>query len=128
MPAKSTYLDNALLAAVLTHTTFTSPVTVYAALFTVAPTAGGGGTEVSGGSYARQAVTFGAPASGVTSNTAPVNYPAATAPWGTVVAVGVFDASTVGNLLYFGNLGTSKTVGTGDTVSFAVSALSVTEQ
>jgi hypothetical protein len=128
MPAKSTYLDNAVLAAVLTQTPYTSPSTVYAALYTVAPTAGGGGTEVSGGSYARVAVTFGVPTAGVTSNTVAVNYASASASWGTVVAVGIMDNPSTGHLLYFGNLGTSKTVGIGDTVSFAISALSVTEQ
>lgn len=128
MAAKTYAHAAAVINHFLRNTSQTSPATVYAALFTVAPTVSGGGTEVTGGSYARTAVTFGAPASGVSTNSAPVNFPAATAPWGTVVAVGIFDASTGGNLLYFGTLGSSKVIGTSDTASFASAALSITEQ
>ena len=63
---KSTYLDNNMLASALTNTPFTPPVTVYCALYTVIPTISGGGTEVSGFSYARQTVTFAAPSAGQT--------------------------------------------------------------
>lgn len=134
MPAKTFFFDNAVLAAALTAGTYTGS-TVYAALFTTAPTTAytsgsptGVEVSTSGTAYARQSATFGAPASGVTSNSTPINYSAATASWGTVVAVGIFDAASGGNLLYFGNLGTPKTVGIGDTVSFAAAALAVTEQ
>ena len=128
MAAKSHSLDNALLSAVLRNVSYTSPATVYAALFTVAPTPSTAGTEVSGGSYARVAVTFGAPALGVTSNSAPVAFPTATADWGTVAAVAIMDALSGGNLLYFGALTTPKAVDNGDTASFAAAALSLTEQ
>ena len=104
MSGITTYLENALENAVLRNTSYTSPATVYLALFTVAPGVGGGGTEVSGGSYARQAVTFSAPASGATSNSGAITFPTATANWGTVVAWGLFDAATSGNLLLFGTL------------------------
>jgi len=128
MAAKSHYLDNALLSHVLRNVALSSPATVYAALFTVAPTPSTAGTEVSGGSYARVATTFGAPALGVSLNSAPVAFPTATLNWGTVVAVGIFDQLSGGNLLYFGTLTTSKAVDNGDTASFATSALSITEQ
>lgn len=128
MAAKSHYLDNAVLNHVLRNVSLTSPATVYAALFTVVPTPSTSGTEVTGGSYARVATTFGAPALGVSTNSAPVAFPTATANWGTVVAVGIFDAVSGGNLLYFGLLTTSKAVDNGDTASFASSALSITEQ
>lgn len=128
MAAKSHYLDNAVLNHVLRNTALSSPATVYVGLFTVAPTPSTSGTEVSGGSYARVAATFGAPALGVLSNSAPVAFPTATLNWGTVVAVGVFDALSGGNLLYFGALTTSKAVDNGDTASFAAAALSITEQ
>ena len=128
MPAKSHYLDNALLNHVLRNTALSSPAAVYVGLFTVAPTPSTAGTEVSGGSYARVAATFGAPALGVSTNSAPVAFPMASSGWGTVVAVGIFDALSGGNLLYFGALSTSKAVDNGDTASFAASALSITEQ
>jgi hypothetical protein len=131
MAAKSYYLDDAIINAVLRNTSYTSPATVYVALYTVAPSPSGGGTEVStgGGSlYARTAVTFGAPTNGVASNSAPVAFPVAGTVWGTIQAVGIFDLAVGGNLLYFGNLGTSKLVGTGDQVNFIVGAASVTEQ
>ena len=127
MDAKSNYLEDALLNHVLRNVSFTSPTTVYLALFTVAPTDAGGGTEVTGGSYARQAMTFGAPASGVVSNSGSVTFPLAAAPWGTVVAIGIFDALTLGNLLYYGNMTTSKTIGTNDQLSFANAAITVAE-
>lgn len=68
--AKSTYLDNALLNAVLVNTAYTSPATVYVALYTATPGPSGGGTEVSGGSYARTACTFSAASSGSLTNSA----------------------------------------------------------
>jgi hypothetical protein len=67
--------------------------------------------------------------SGVTQNTGVVTFPTAGAGgWGLVVAAGIFDDLTLGTLLYFGNLGASKTIDNGDTASFAIGALSVTEQ
>lgn len=127
MDAKSDYLEAAVLNAVLRNVSFTSPTTVYLALFTVAPTDVGGGTEVSGGSYARQVVTFGAPSGGVVANTGSVTFPQATGNWGTIVAMGIFDALTVGNMLYYGNLATSKTVNTSDQIAFANAAITVAE-
>lgn len=126
--AKSDYLENAILDHVLRNTALSSPATVYCALFTVAPTDVGGGTEVTGFAYARQAVTFTAAAGGSTANTGTVAFPTASGgAWGTVVAFGIFDALTVGNLLYYGDLAVSKVVGNGDTISFAGGALTVSE-
>lgn len=129
MDAKSDFLEDAVLNFFLRAnvTSEVSPATVYLALFTVAPTDVGGGTEVTGGSYAREAVTFGAPTSGTVANTGAVTFTQATASWGTVVAMGIFDAATAGNLLYYGNLTTSKVVDTNDQLSFANGALTVTE-
>jgi hypothetical protein len=81
------------------------------ALYTVAPGEAGGGTEVTGGSYARTAVTFSVSGDTAT-NSAAVEFPAATANWGTVVAVGVFDNSSA--LVAYANLSTSRTVNSGD--------------
>jgi len=127
MSAKSDYLEDAILNHVLRNVSLTSPTTVYCALFTVAPTDSGGGTEVSGGSYARTAITFGAPSGGVVSNSAAVTFPTATAGWGTVVAFAIFDLVAGGNMLYYGNLTVSKVVLTNDVFEFLTGQLSVTE-
>jgi len=131
MAAKSHYLDNAILDHILRNTALTSPTSVYIGLFTVAPTPSTAGTEVTGGSYARVAAgpgTWGAPALGVITNTGVYTFPTASVSWGLVVAAGVFDQASGGNLLYFGTLASSKTVDPGDTASFAASALTITEQ
>ena len=116
MSAASNYLENVLLDHVLRNTTYTSPTTVYLALYTVTPSDAGGGTEVgSGVGYTRQAITFGAAAAGSITNTnAPQYGPCTTTAWGTIVAVGVFDASTAGNLLIWGPLTVSKTIAVSD--------------
>ena len=127
--AKSDYLENAILNHVLRNSAYASPTTIYVGLYTTMPADDGtGGIEVSGGSYARQSVVFAAPVAGQTANNALVQFPTATAGWGTVLGVGLFDALTGGNLLYYGTLTASKTVGLGDQISFASSALTVGEQ
>lgn len=122
----SNYLENALINATLRNTAFTSPTTVYLALYTTDPTDADTGTEVSGNAYARQSITFGAPSNGVSTNTAAIEFPQATGSWGTVAYVGIRDASTAGNLLYHTPLDASKTIATGDVFRVAVGSLSVT--
>lgn len=124
---KSTFFDNTMLNAGLRNTPYTSPVSVYVALFTIAPGVGGGGTEVVGGSYARQLVTWTAPVSGSVSNVADVIFPIASADWGVVVAFAIFDNLVSGNMLYFNNLGASRTVLASDQVKFPAGQLIVTE-
>ena len=126
MAEMSNFLENALINATLRATTYTSPATVYVSLWTTDPTDAGSGTEVSGGSYARTSVTFGAPSNGVTTNSADVTFPTATASWGTVGWIGNNDASTSGNLLYHTPLDTSKTIDTGDIFKISTGNLSVT--
>lgn len=87
---------------------WTKPAAIFFGLFTVAPTEVGGGTEVAGGAYARIALApldanYTAPATGSDSgrfvqNAGVITFAAPTADWGFVVAVGRFDALTVGNL------------------------------
>ena len=122
----SNFLENALINAVLRNTTYTSPATVYVSLYTSDPTDADSGTEVSGGSYARTAVTFGAPSNGVTTNSADVTFPTATASFGTVTHIGIHDASTSGNLLFHTILDNSKTIDTGDIFRITTGNLSVT--
>lgn len=126
MAEMSNYLENALINATLRNTTYTSPSTVYVGLFTTDPTDAGTGTEVSGGSYARVAVTFGAPSNGVSTNSAAVEFAQATGSWGTVTHIGILDALTTGNLLYHTALDVSKAIDTGDIFKIAIGSLSVT--
>lgn len=140
MSAMSDYLENKIIDWLLRGQTFTPPATVYVGLLTVAPSDSGGGTEVTGGSYTRVAVasslanwagsqsagstTASSGTVGTTSNNAAVTFPAPTANWGTVVAFGVYDASSAGNLLFYASLTTSKTINNGDAApSFAAGAL-----
>lgn len=122
----SNYLENALINATLRNTGYTSPTTVYVGLYTSDPTDAGSGTEVSGGSYTRTAVTMGAPSGGVSTNSAAVEFPQATGSWGTVGWIGILDASTSGNLLYHTALDTAKTIDSGDIFKIATGSLSVT--
>jgi hypothetical protein len=126
MAEMSNYLENAVINAVLRNSSYTSPATVYVGLFTSDPTDAGSGTEVSGGSYVRTAVTFGSPSNGVSTNSAAVEFPQATDNWGTVTHIGIHDAETSGNLLFHTALDTSKTIATGDIFKIATSNLSVT--
>jgi len=122
----SNFLENALINATLRATTYTSPAAVYVSLWTSDPTDAGSGTEVSGGSYARTAVTFAAPSGGVTTNNADITFPTATGSWGTVGWIGINDALTSGNLLYHTPLDASKTIDLGDIFKITTGNLSVT--
>lgn len=126
MSQLSNYLEDALINAVLRNSSYTSPATVYVALYTSNPNEDNSGTEVSGGSYARTAVTFGAPSNGTSTNSADVTFPTATASWGTVTHFGILDANAAGNLLFYGALTTSKTIGSGDVANFTAGNLSCT--
>ena len=122
----SNYLENALINVTLRATAYTAPTTVYVALYTTDPTDADTGTEVTGGSYARQSVTFAAPSNGVTTNSADVTFPTCTLAWGTVTHIGIRDASTAGNLLYHTPLDASKTIDLGDIFKITTGNLSVT--
>ena len=124
MSLSNTY-ETTTLKWLLTTDAVTRPTAWYLALYTVAPGEGGGGTECSGTSYARQAVTMSV-TSDTATNTANVEYPVAGSSWGTLVAVGVFDASSGGTLIAYGNLTTSKTIDTGDVFRVPAGDLDVT--
>lgn len=124
MSAMSDYLETALINAVLRNTAYTSPATVYVALFTSNPAEDASGTEVTGGSYARSATAFDAPTNGVTQNTSIETF--TNMPASTVTHFAIFDASTAGNMLVYGALTASRTFSSGDTAQFAVGAISVT--
>jgi len=126
MAEMSNHLENAIINATLRNTAYTSPAAVYVGLYTSDPGEGNTGTEVSGGSYARTAVTFGAPSNGVSTNSASVTFPTATGTWGTVTHVGILDATTSGNLLYYTALDASKSIASGDVFTISTGNLSVT--
>jgi hypothetical protein len=109
----SNYLENKVLLHVFGATAYTAPSTLYVALFTSDPGETGSGTEVSGGSYARQTIAF-TVTGNQASNTAAVEFPTATASWGTITYAAVYDALSGGNLLAYGALTTSKTIASGD--------------
>lgn len=124
MSFSNTYETN-VLTWTFTNSAVTRPTSWYLGLFTVAPGEGGGGTEVSGGSYARQAVTFSVSGDTAT-NTAAIEFPVATADWGTITHVAVFDASTGGDQIAYAALSTSKTIATGDVLRVPAGDLDVT--
>ena len=126
MAEMSNYLENALINVTLRATAYTTPTTVYLALYSTDPTDADTGTEITGTSYARQAITFGAPSNGVSTNSAAIEFPQAGSAWGTVTHIGIRDALTVGNLLYHTPLDASKTITSGDVFRIASGSLSVT--
>jgi len=137
MAGKSQYLENQALNWLKGTTFVAAPATVYVALFTTAPSddAGTSAVEVSGGSYARIGITTstgfssisGAPsAPAQISNSGVVTFVTPTGSWGTVVAIGIYDAVSAGNLLYW-NTVTSQAIGSGVVASFAIGALIATE-
>lgn len=126
MAAMSNYLENALINATLRNTSYSSPATVYVGLFTSDPTDAGSGTEVSGNAYARKSMAFDAPSNGASTNSAAVEFDQATGNWGTITHFGIFDALTSGNLLYHGQLTSSKVIESGDVFKFAAASVTVT--
>jgi hypothetical protein len=125
---KSDFLVTNILNHVLRNTPYSPPTTVYVALFTVAPTSvAASGTEVAGGAYVRQPVTFAAPASHQTISAADVLFPVATADWGEIVAFATFDQPSLGNMLYFSTLAAHRTILTDDQFRFPAGQLIATE-
>lgn len=115
------------------HDTTAMPATVYVALITTAPTNANGASivEVSGGSYARVAVTnndtnWPAATGRAKSNGTTIAFPASTASWGTVVGFALYDAASAGNFLAYGALSSSQAIGSGVTPQFLAGAFTVT--
>jgi len=121
----SNFLETEILDHVFGGAAYTAPSTHYLALFTATPGETGGGTEVSGNGYVRKAVAF-TTSGNTTSNTSAVEYPTATGNFGTVTSVGVFDASTSGNLMAYAALSSSKTIETGDVFRVPAADLDIT--
>jgi len=116
---KGNSFSNKVLDLLLSAQTFTPPATIYIALFTVTPSASGGGTEVSGGSYARVALTanltnFPAASGQIKTNGVAIDFGNASANWGSVVAGAAMDASSGGNIVEWGPFAVARTVNNGD--------------
>lgn len=144
--ALTDYAENKLVDAVFRGQALGAPATFYVALFTTACSDSAAGTEVSGGSYARVAVTSSlanwagtqsagsttasSGTGGATSNNAAITFPAPSgANWGTLTHFGLFDDPTAGNMWVCQGLTASKTVNDGDAApAFNAGALTVTFQ
>ena len=119
------FLETEILDHVFAGNAYTAPGTIYVGLFTAAPGEAGGGTEVSGGSYARQSGSF--TVSGNTATTdAAIEWPTATASWGTITHIGIFDASTSGNMIAYASLTASKTIASGDVFRIPTGDIDIT--
>lgn len=134
MANMSDYLEVELRKHIFRTGSFTKPAALFVSLHTASPTDTGTGTEVSGGSYARvqrdpsdSNWTGASSTDGLTDNVAAITFPSPTANWGVITHFGIWDASSAGNLICWGALGTSKTVNNGDAApSFAIGALDIT--
>ena len=129
MAAASDYVENRTLDFWLKANSQTSsaPSTVYVSLHTGSPVDDdSGANEVSGGGYARQSAAFGTISNGSVSTNATITYPVATGNYGTVSHIGIYDASSSGNLLFHGAVTTSKTIETGDQFQISSGNLTVT--
>jgi len=125
MSLTNTY-ENTVLDWLLTTDAATRPTSWYVGLFTSDPTeTGAAGTEVSGGSYARTAVTFSITDNAAT-NSAAIEFPEATASWGTITHIGVHDASTGGAMIVHAPLTSSKAIASGDVFRINAGDLDIT--
>ena len=122
----SNYLADALIDATVRKTTYTTPTQAYVALYTSDPTKDNTGTEVSGVTYTRLAVTMDAPTDGVTQNTNEMEWAIATTVWGTITHVGIMDTAVAGNLLYFAELIEPKNITVGDQFQITPTKLKLT--
>lgn len=126
MTAFSNYLEDRILDITLRVSVWNPPLKVYLALYTSAPTDANTGTEVSGGAYSRQQITFSQPVNGTVSSFADILFPVATAGWGTITHFGIMDAVTAGNLMYHGALTNPKTIALDDQLKIAGGDITVT--
>jgi len=126
MSAMSDYLENEILDHILATGSYTAPSNVYVGLSTGSFNDDNSGTELTGNNYSRVSATFSAASSGTTSNSAAIEFAAASGSWGTVTHFGIFDAASSGNLLIHGAFTTGKAIGSGDILKIAAGDLDIT--
>jgi hypothetical protein len=124
MAAASNYTENLSLRWLLTANTVTRPTNWFLGLYTTATDDTTGGTEISGGAYIRQAVAFSV-TDDTATNSSLIQFPTATATWGTVGWIAIHDAQTGGNRLFHGPVTTPKTITTDDIFQVGIGNLSV---
>ena len=126
----SNYLAEAVLNEVFRGISYAVPTNLYIAYYTSDPTGADVGTEVSGGSYARKEVAFTTPAQtggkATTKNTLDITFPQATALWGLITHMGIRDALTSGNLLYYGELITPRYMTSPETIKISADEIVLT--
>lgn len=124
MAALSDFAEKLILDWLMTTGSAPRPTAWFLALYTAAPSDSGGGTEVSGGGYARQALAFDAASSpeGETSNSALVDFTASD-DWGSITHIAIFTAVTAGDMLWHGALTDARIINTGDKLEFAPGAI-----
>jgi len=134
MAGLTNYLEDKIVNHVFGSTTYTKPTNWYVGLLTATPSDSAAGTEVTGGSYARQVCAFTITGSGIAQavNTSAITFPTATADWGIVGWVGIYDALSGGNLVAYQNLQksdfsttTTKTINDGDIFKFNASTIKI---
>ena len=134
MAGLTNYLEDKIVNHVFGSTTYTKPTNWYVGLLTATPSDSAAGTEVSGGSYARMVCAFTITGTGKAqaANTSAITFPTATADWGIVGWVGIYDALSGGNLAAFQNLQksdfsttTTKTINDGDIFKFNASTIKI---
>jgi hypothetical protein len=132
MAGKSNYLENHFLEALYDAGTFTEPSTVYLALYSSDPTDADTGTELSGGNYARQALTCGTHitvSGNAATNPADIEFPFSSAAWGNAAYWGLRTASSAGSLLHYGALTPARNVdSSGIQVVIPAGDLDITEE
>jgi hypothetical protein len=126
MSAMSDYLENEILDHILGTGSYTMPTTVYVGLATGSFGDDASGSELTGNNYSRVSASFSAASGGTTSNSAAVEFAAATGSWGSVSHFGIFDAASSGNLLIHGAFSAAKTIASGDILRIAAGDLDVT--
>ena len=134
MAGLTNYLEDKIMNHVFGSTTFTKPTNWYVGLLTASPSDSAAGTEVSGGSYARQVCAFTITGTGTAqaANTSAITFPTATADWGIVGWIGIYDAASSGNLIAYQNLQksdfsttTNKTINDGDIFKFNATTIKI---
>ncbi len=128
----SDYLENKLLDHVLGNTAYTQPAALYMALYTSdsgletgTPT-----DEIDAGGYKRINVTtlggYTAASGGSSHNEEDMEFPTATADWGTVTHLALMDAVTGGNVLIWAPLVAAREVIAGDSVRLRADSHTIT--
>ena len=123
---KSNYLKSNIVKHVKGEASYTMPTTLYLALYTTDPTVADAGTEVTGGSYVRKAISFAAGSGGSAASNAAINF--TSMPTTNVSHWGIRDASSGGNLLYFGNFDIVQAITSGQTFTINSGNVVITEE